>query len=282
MRNRNPLRRAAVATAALLGLAGYAVPATAQIGAIGAVPGMAGDGSFAGTPIFGPSAVVLPRGSLSIGGHFAVVSQSLVVQGTAIDVTVDQMLTSVSYAPVDRLMIGLSASPYIALEASSQFGSQEESGHGDAYVDARYQVWRAPGGRTQLAANASLQLPIGDDVFGAAGSAVGFGAAVSHHVDRFSLHGGIGASVPMDEADGRTNLTFSGAGVLGVSPRVWLSLEVMGVTASGDYVVNFAPGARFGAGSRFFLDAGVLLNAAASEGVTPFDSALVVGASFVR
>jgi hypothetical protein len=283
MGKRIPFRLAAPAAAALLAMTVHASPGTAQIGAIGAVPGVPEvDGSFAGTPIFGSSAAVLPLGGLSVGAHFASVSQSVSIQGTDVDMTVSQMLAGVSYSPMSRLMIGVSASPYISLEASSQFGAQEQSGHGDAFIDARYQAWQAPGGRTQIAANATLQLPVGDDFFGAAGSAVGLGAAASHQLEQLSLHGGVGVRFPMNEADGQTSVSFNGAGVMGVSPRVWLSLEMLGVNASGDYVVNLAPGVRVGLGRQLFLDAAALLKAAASEGTAPFDHAVVLGISFVR
>lgn len=274
--------RTRACVAALLFLIAGAVPAAAQIGAIGAVPGVGGaEGGYAGSPIFTESAAVLPSGRMSVGAHFAAVSQKAVLEGTELDVTVSQLLAGASFSPVDRLMIGVRASPYISLEASSEFGSMEETGRGDASIDARYQLWRAPGGQTQLAANATLQVPIGDDLFGAAGAAVGIGAALSHQIDRLGLHGAVSAGVPLDEADGETVINFSAAGVFGVHPRVWLNLEMIGVTANGEHVVNVAPGARIGLGQRVFLDAGVLLNASTSFGQAPFDNAFVIGASFV-
>lgn len=282
MRNRTLGARAAVGTvAALLCVAATPAPGAAQIGAIGAVPGAAGaDGSFAGSPIFTESATMLPRGRLSAGAHIAAVSQAMMLEGTEVEVTVSQVLAGVSYAPVEGLMLGFRASPYIAFEASSQFGSVDQSGHGDAFFDARYRLWRAPGGQTQLAANGSVQIPLGDEFFGAEGAALGLGAAISHQLDRLGLHGALGASVPLDEADGQTAMNFSAAGVFGVTERIWLNLEMIGVASDGEHIVNLAPGARIGLGQRAFLDIGVLVNASSSVGA-PFDSAALLGISIV-
>ena len=283
-------RTVTVMAAVTAGPLAVADPAAAQIGAIGGAPGAVATGAeaTAGAPIFGESALVMPKGSWAAGAYAGYTSGSVQSAVASADFSFTQVMMAGFYSPVDRLTLGAMIFPYASVEVESGLGGGEESGRGDAQIYAKYQLWNSTDGRTSIAGAGSIGLPIGDDDFGAEGASFGVGGAVSHALDRISLHGSLGVAIPTDEIDGETTLNFGSALVYAALPTLSLGIELLGSTFSSDQLddrftsIDLAPGARLRVGDRVFLDAGILFNASTTPVESAFDYAFLVGATVTR
>jgi hypothetical protein len=275
--------------ATILVLVAAATPAAGQVGAIGGAPGgvIAGSGDLARSPIFTESAYTLAKSSWSasaFGGYTSGSFEDGVTTGTDFNFT--QLLLGGFYAPSDRLTVGASLFAYSSVSVSNSFGSADESGHGDASLYGKYQVWN--NGSTSIAGIASLGLPIGDDNFGAQGASFGLGGAISHNADRVSVHGSLGFTIPTDDTDGSTTTNFTGALMYAAQPKLTLGLELLGSTTKIDVIderyttIDLAPSARLSVGDRVFLDGGLIFNVSTSPGQSPYDYGFVFGATLTR
>jgi hypothetical protein len=275
---------AAAAVASLIAVA----PAAAQVGAIGGAPGAvaAGSGATARAPVFGESALVMPKGSWSAGMFGAYASGGFDAGFGSTDFSFTQVLVGAFFAPSDRLTIGASLFPYVAVDVTSDFGSGDESGRGDGSLYAKYQI--ANSGNTSVAGALSIGLPIGDDNFGDEGASFGVAGIVSHTADRVSIHGALGVTVPTDELDGETTINFNGALMYAAQENLTIGIEMLGSTFSIEEIderftsIDIAPGARLRAGERVYLDAGLLFNASTSPGESLLDYGFIIGATITR
>lgn len=278
---------------ALLGgaLLGGAAPAAGQIGALAAAAAAAGAGgeyALAGAPVFSESGLVLNEGWSA--GAFGV-TQSTSYTGFDgfneydIDFTATNLAVGAFFAAGEKAMIGAVLNPYISGEYSSGGLSESTSGLGNMTVSGKLAL--TSGGSSQLAATASVEVPIGDEDLASqtATISVGLGASKQLAAD-LSLHGGASIGITMDDGDttfdeGGTSFDFSGAVVKQLNPKAWLSGELLGSTFDGEYQVLLAPGARFRAGERLFIDVGLAIGALSSDAVEPIDYGLAIGATLI-
>jgi hypothetical protein len=265
-----------------------AVPAAAQVGAIGAAPaGLWGtDEVMATAPILMESGYQLERGQVGVTALFGVTAGGFTltddVQTVGLDYTFNQLVLGAYYALSDRITLGVLAAPYVGFEIEASGFSENDSGRGDIGVYGKGLLWRADDGKTSLATFGSATLPVGEDGWGAEGSVLAGGLALSHRMDQFALHGATGVQHPLKEVDGSTVFTGSAGAVYSAGARVALSLEGLASTSDGETAFDVAPGARVRLGSSFYLSGAVLVNAASSLDYKPYDYAVVIGGSFVR
>jgi hypothetical protein len=284
MRTFNTLSRLGPGALALALAAVTAWPAAAQIGAIGAAPAIFSntDQTVAAAPILGESAYVLGRGQFGATALYGLTSGSLDLFATQIDYSYSQVVLAAFYAPSDRVTLGIAAAPYLAYSFTSGGESADTSGRGDLSLYAKTRLWTSSAGVTSLGAYGSVALPVGETGFGHEGVLAGLGLALSHHIDRVTLHASGGFAYPTKEVDGKTTVNFAGAAVIGASPAVNLDVELLGAHSDGEYVIDVAPGARVRLGTSFFLSAAMLFNASTSLAAKPYDHALVIGGSVIR
>lgn len=287
-----PTRRLlGVGLALLSGVALGAAPAAGQIGALAvaaATAGSSGEYALAGAPVFSESGLVLDQGWSA--GAFGVTTSTGTTFfdgfGGAIDgdVTRSSLSTGVFAAVGERAMIGAVVSPWISAEASAGGQSQSVSGVGNLDIVGRLAL--TPDSPTRLAAGVTVTLPTGDEAVVAQTSAVTGSLGASHPLDAStSLHGGVSLTVTSDDEDsgfeGGTSIGFTGAVVKQLNPRTWLSGEFLGSSADGAWQVLLAPGLRFRAGERIFIDAGLAFGALSSDDVEPIDYGLAIGATLI-
>ncbi len=291
----------AVTAACLVALAVIPGDANGQVGAIGAAPMVVASGESLGVgtgahalqpPIWTGSGMQVGAGQWA--GSATVASTPGTVQLGPVEAgfNYDQFVIGAFYAPSDRSTLGFSMFPYIGigLEATG-LGRKETSGRGDAAVFGKYQLWRSGNGKTRVSGVGSIQLPIGESGYGANGTVIGLGGAVSHQLERLSLHGSLSVAVPTDDQDGETAMNVSAAAVYGVSPRVALALELnrestsladgFGGTVDLAYV-HLAPGTRFRIGNSLILTTSLLTTLSSSVDVKPFDYAFALGLELAR
>jgi len=273
--------------AVMAGLA-QAVPAAAQIGVIGGVPGgaVSGAGAASRAPLFGESGLVLGRGGWSLAGYAGYTRGSVDFVISEVDFSFTQILVGGFYGIADKAMVGAILFPHNIVSVKTDFGDADESGMGDAQLYGKLQLVSSSSGNTTLAAIANVNLPIGSEEFGASGAIIGLRGAVSHSLQTVSLHGNFGVAFPTDDEDGETTLLFGGAAVFAASPAVGLGAELIGSSTSfsGERytTIDLAPMARFRVGQRAHLDAGVQFNVSSSFDPNPFDYALVAGFTIGR
>lgn len=284
MRTSNSLSRLSPGPLALALAAITAWPAAGQIGAIGAAPAVFSntDQTVAAAPILGESAYLLGRGQFGATALYGLTSGSIDILTTQVDYSYSQFVVAAFYAPSDRITLGIAAAPYLAYSFESQGMSADTSGRGDVSLYAKTRLWTSSAGVTSVAAYGSAALPVGESGFGHEGVVAGLGLALSHHIDRVTLHASGGFAYPAKEVDGKTTVSFAGAAVAGLSPAVNLDLEVLGAHSDGEYVIDVAPGARVRLGKMFFLSAAMLFNASTSFDAKPYDHALVIGGSIIH
>jgi hypothetical protein len=265
-----------------------AVPAAAQVGAIGAAPaGLSGtDEIMATAPILMESGYPLERGQVGLTALFGVTAGGLTltdgVQTVDLDYTFNQLVLGAYYALSDRITLGLLAAPYLGIELEANGFSESDSGRGDIGVYGKGLLWRAGDGMTGLATFGSATLPVGEDGWGAEGPVLAGGLALSHRMERIALHGAAGVRHPLEEEDGSTAFTGSAGAVYSAGPRVAMSLEGLASTSDGETAFDVAPGARVRLGSSFYLSGAVLVNVSSSLDYKPYDYAVAIGGSFVR
>lgn len=272
-------------------LLGGAAPAAGQIGALAAAAAAAGAGgeyALAGAPVFSESGLVLNDG-WSVGAFGVTQSTSYSAfdgfNEFDVDYTATNLAVGAFFAAGDKAMIGAVINPRVSAEFSSGGLSESTSGLGNMTVSGKFAL--SSGGSSQLAATASVELPVGDEDLTSqtATISVGLGASKQLAAD-LSLHGGASIGMTMDDGDtqfdeGGTALSFSGAVVKQLNPKAWLSGELLGSSFDGEYQVLLAPGARFRAGERVFIDVGLAIGALSSDAVDPIDYGLAIGATLI-
>lgn len=262
-------RRAAGPAIAALALA-LATPggARAQFSAIGAVS----TGNILGdAPIFSQSALVLDRGGVSVGGNglFVGFDEEEVGLTEGVDVSAFQLSGGLAFGLTDRLTVGITV-PWA--RATAEFEGEEEDASGllDTDIYGRYQFWRSADERTRLAGLAGVTLKTASGDFEVEGldedPDFDVGAAVSHALDRATLHGAVGYTLAGGgefegvEFEGVDVLSVSGAAVFAASETFKASGEVgVDVPDEGDTAFSIAGGLRYLASSNLFLDAGIIL-----------------------
>lgn len=273
-----------VPAAALCGVLLLPASGGAQVGAVGAAvgAGVADENAHTGSPILGESAVVLPErgwtgsayGGMSFGNDVTVTG----LPGGA-DFTFFQLLLGVFYAPLENLTVGALAFPVSRVEVESGGQSAEDSGFGDVALYGKYRFYESPDGLTSVAALAQVGLPTGESGFGNEGVSLFGGLAASRTLDGGSLHGGAGVGIPMDDADGDPYVSFSASGVLGLTERVGLSLELLG-DVGDESIVSAGPGVRVRAADRLFLDGAVVLRLGSTFDEEAYDYGVILGVNF--
>jgi hypothetical protein len=281
--------------ASAVALAATADPASGQIGAIGVVPGgsAAGRGGVVGTPVFTNSAIMLPKSRWTISG-FGVFSTISFEQYDPFlnlfyerEITSSSLVATAAYGLSEKTMLGAQLRPVnnreVTDRALGQSQSFSQSGMGDAVVFVKQQFSRSSNGRTSVAGVASLSLPIGsyEDGFGSSGTVLGGALAVSHQSGRTTWHGEGNVILPTDDADGDAVLGLNGAGVFSISPRAWLSAELLTIIANGEWVALGAPAARFAVGQKAFIDAGLAFKLATSVSGGTWPTTVILGVVFV-
>lgn len=268
-----------------------ATPAAAQLGAIGAATGAAAVATADGinsAPLLSESGLVLGQ-AWAANATFSMVEATVGTFDPAQGVT-DATLTSSGFgvsavfAPNPDLMLGASVTPYVSVSAETPSATFDDSGRGDASLFAKYRAWRSEDGRSSFAATGGVVLPVGSEDFGQQGASLSVAGAVSHRLaggSPLTLHGSIGFSIPTDDADGKTTLSFSGAGVYRTSERLALSGELLGASSDGEYAINLAPGVRISANRHWLIDVAAAINVATSLEDSPFDYGLVLGGTYV-
>ncbi|CAN5777437.1 hypothetical protein BH23GEM9_BH23GEM9_25950 [soil metagenome] len=279
---------AAFVAAAFTGLAVGPTPVDAQIGAIGGAPGGVVGATDITTraPVFTESALTLPAGTWTVSALMGVTGGGITAVGQTFDYTVTQVLLGAYYGVTDRLLIGATIFPYAGVEVEALGFTEEETGHGDATAYAKFQAFSSADGRTSAAAIGTLGVPLGDDNFGAQGVVLGLAGIMSHALDRVSMHAGAGVSIPTDDLDGNSVVSFTGAAVYAARPNISLALELLGTTVSTDFdrftSIELAPGARFRVGTNVFINGGLQFNVSSSPFDAPYDYAVLLGVSLSR
>lgn len=287
-----PVRRLlGVGLALLSGVALGAAPAAGQIGALAvaaAAAGSSGEYALAGAPVFSESGLVLDQG-WSVGA-FGVVTNT----GTTFfdpfggsaegDIARSSVSTGGFVAVGERAMVGAVLNPYTATEFSAGGLSETVSGLGNLTLVGKLAL--TPAGPTRLAATLSVALPTGDEEVVSQATDITAGLGASHPLDALtSLHGGLSLTFAGDDEDrgieGGTTIGFNGAVVRQLNAKTWLSGEMLGSAFDGDWQVLLAPGLRFRAGERLFLDAGVAFGALSSDDANPIDYGLAIGATLI-
>jgi hypothetical protein len=288
MKLSNTFGRAAAIMAAAGALQLAASPAAhGQIGAIAAAPGGAMGGTELTTrgPVVTESALTLPRGAWT-GSATVGVTGGSGFSGVDYDFTYSQMLLGVFFGLSDDFTIGATVFPYTGFEIEALGLTDEQTGHGDATLYAKYRLLGSNDTRTSVAVAGALGLPLGDELFGAEGTVLGVVGIVSHNLDRLALHASAGARIPTDEYDGETALIFTGAAVYPASPKLSLSLELIGSRMSTEFAtfrsVELAPAARFAVARNIFLTGALQFNVSSEPFDAAYDYAVMLGASMTR
>lgn len=284
-------RLAGVGLALLSGVALGAAPAAAQIGALAvaaATAGSSGEYALAGAPVFSESGLVLDQGWSA--GAFGVVTNT----GTTFfdgfggsvegDVAQSNLSTGVFVAAGERAMVGAVLNPYVSTEFSAGGQSETFSGLGNLTLVGKLAL--NPDSPTRFAAGVSVVLPTGDEDIVSQAMSVTAGLGASHPVDaNTSLHGGLSLTFNGEDEDrfieSSTAIGFNGAVVRQLNPKTWLSGELLGSSVEGAWQVLLAPGLRFRAGERVFIDAGLAFGALSSDDAFPIDYGLAVGATLI-
>lgn len=278
---------------ALLGGAflGGAGPAAGQIGALAAAAAAAGAGgeyALAGAPVFAESGLVLNEGWS--GGAFGVMTSQGVTLfdgfGGTLDgeITQTSLSTGVFVAAGERAMLGAILNPYVSAEYSAGGFSETFSGLGNLSLLGKLALTSS--GATRVAGTVSVSLPTGDEDVVSQQTSVSAGLGASRQLNATtSLHGGAALTFTSDDEDlgveGGTGFGFNGAVVKQLNPKAWLSGEFLGSSFDGAWQVLLAPGARFRAGERLFIDVGLAFGALSSDDVEPIDYGFAVGATFI-
>lgn len=279
---------------ALLGGAflGGATPAAAQIGALAAAAAAAGSGgeyALAGAPIFSESGLVLTDGWAA--GAFGVTQSTSYTASDGFtdfdfEFTSTNLALGAFFAAGDRAMVGAVLNPQVSAESTVDGLSGSASGLGN--VTAFGKLALTSEGATRVAATASVELPVGDEEVAAQTVTFGVGLGASRALSSdLSIHGGAEFSLIQDDSDtpnfdeGGNVFSLDGALVKQLNPKAWLSGEVLASFSDGEYQVLLAPGARFQAGERVFIDVGLALGALSSDAIEPIDYGLAIGATLI-
>jgi len=253
-----------------------------------------------GAPIFGPSALVLPRGGLSLGSdfHYILIDENEFLGDDAdVDIHAIQATGNVAFGVTDRIMVGANV-PYGRFSAESGGEEESESGLLDIDVFAVAQLFRTADTRTMLSGFFDVALPTTDnDFFGSdievdRDPSYSVGAAVTHRASRASLHGSaaylIGGNATFEtdlatfEIEGQDAVRVTGAALFGLADRVRADGEVLVHIpvgdAEGDTETTVAGGLRFLATTDLFFDAGV--SVPVSDSV--ISAGLLLGATWTR
>ena len=288
-----PGRRLSAVGLALMGgaLLGGAAPAAGQIGALAAAAAAAGAGgeyALAGAPIFAESGLVLNDGWSA--GAFGVTQSTTYTafdgfNEVDVEFTATNLAVGAFFAAGEKAMIGAVLNPRVSGKFSSMGVSESVSGLGNMTVSGKFAL--SSGSSSQVAATASVELPIGDEDLTSQTATVSIGLGASKQLAAdLSLHGGASVGLTLDDGDtqfeeGGTALSFAGAVVKQLNPKAWLSGELLGSSFDGEYQVLLAPGARFRAGERIFIDVGLAIGALSSDAVDPIDYGLAIGATLI-
>lgn len=273
--------------AGVVTIAAVALPAAAraQFSAISAV--RTGN-ILESAPIFSPSALVLPRGGVSVGGNALWVAYDEDAFEGA-DVSGAQLSGGVAFGLTDRITVG-AAIPWASVTAEAGGEKADASGLLDLSVFGRARLWTSPGGRTDLAALASVTVPTasGDfDVEGVdRGSDVTLGGAATHRLERGSLHGSVSYTIAGDvdvegigSVSGNDVVGLTGAVVYPAAEAVSITGEVgVAVPDEGDTAASLAGGVRWLATPGVFVDAGALVPLSESA----VSAAFLVGLTWSR
>lgn len=280
--------RIRIVAATMVALFAGVGPAQAQVGAVGAVPSGAVSGS-AGTeqaPVFGESALTMPRGAWSINALGGLTHGSIGAVFTEIDYSVTQVLVAGFFGLTDRFMLGAMVAPYNRISIEIEDGEGDETGMGDVRLYGKYKLWSSLEERTNVAVSANVSLPTGDDSFGNEGSVINLRGAISTRSRLVSLHANAGVGIPTNDDDGVTTLFFGGGLVYSATERVSVGAEFMGSSASdaGERltILDFAPIVRVKASPVAYFDAGVVINASTSFDIDIYDYAFVLGLTIGR
>jgi len=255
----------------------------AQVGAFGGTPGgldATGEQAHSRAPLFTPGAVFGVAGEWSATGLLGLTTGSFPAgPAVTVDYQVTQTALAAFYAASDRLLVGVSLQPWNQVSLSAQGETLDESGRGDASLQARYRAWESSDGRSAVAVGGAVGLPVGADGFGAAGVVASLSGALSRQYGGGSLHTSLGLALPFDDDDGDPTTILTGALVHGVGTKVSLAGELQARFAGGEHLVDLIPGVRFQPSPRLFLDAGLLLNVASSL-ENSYDAGLVLAVRF--
>lgn len=288
-----PVRRALGVALVLTGGVhfGGATPLAGQIGALAAAAAAAGAGgeyALAGAPVFSESGLVLDEG-WSAGAFGVMTSTTFEVtdgfETVDLDLTQSSLALGAFFALGERAMVGAVLNPHVSAELSAGGVSESISGMGNLTVSGKMGLVES--GPTRLAGTLSVVLPTGDSDVVSGTTNVSVGVGVSRRVNATtSLHGGASLGFVSDDEDtagdeGGTGFGFNGAVVRQLSPRAWLSGELLGSSSDGAWQILLAPGARFQAGERVFIDLGLAIGALSSDDVEPMDYGLAIGATLV-
>lgn len=281
---------AAAGVAALL----LAPPVHAQIGAIGAgaTRAVRGEDLYERAPVHYFSALVFPQGQWSLGTYVRA-SASDYPTATQAAGTLD---VAGFYGLTRQLTLGAgvnAVSTFTSDPTDSCAGCDtiDVSGSGDASVFAVYQLWRSPQGRSKAAVIGRVTFPLGDDqidmgggntrrVLGHNGVFSDVGLTLTHNMRRLTLNAGASVGIPSDDRD-VGYVEADGAVVFAVARSVGVSLEGAWVDHEHGYVVMAGPGLRLRAGRSLVLDAGVLVQAAASVNDSDGSAVAALGLTFV-
>lgn len=288
-----PARRFSGVGLALLGGAflGGAAPASAQIGALAAAAAAAGSGEYAlaGAPIFSESGLVLTEGWAV--GAFGVTQRTTYSASDGFEefdfeFTQTNLAVGAFFAAGDRAMLGAVLNPYVSAESTVDGFSGSSSGLGNLTAFGKLALTTE--GSTRVAATASVELPTGDEEVASTTSTVSVGLGASRALaSDLSIHGAAEFSLLQDDEDtrnfdeGGNIFSLDGAVVKQLNPKAWLSGEVLASFSDGEYQVLLAPGARFQAGERVYIDVGLALGALSSDAIEPIDYGLAIGATLI-
>lgn len=286
-----------VALASAVAFAGAATPAAGQIGAIAAAAAVSGanqTGEYAlsGAPVFSESGLILTEGWTANGFGVSTTQTVPFFDGFMTDeyeFTATQVTVGAFAAVGERAMIGAVLSPYVSGEFTfSDNDTRSVSGLGDLSIIGRIALTESADGRTRLAASGSVLAAIGDEEVSSGTTGGSAGLGVSHQLDaRTSVHGGGSVSFSSDDSDtqdideGGSGFSFSGAVVRQVSPTAWISGELLGSAASGEWIMTLAPAGRIKANDNMFIDLGLAFGLASSDGAIPLDVGLAAGFTYV-
>jgi hypothetical protein len=234
------------------------VPLDSALGQASTVPT---SGVIADAPLFGESAIVLPRSGAALGGSFAYIffDEEEFLGGLVdeIDVHAYQLAAGGAVGITGFLTVG-AAIPYLKVEVEAGDEDESLSGFGDMSIAARGQFLRTSDGASSMAALAGVTLPTASGDFEADdGEAVwSLGLAGSHSAGTASLHGGIG----IDLVDDFTILTYSLSTMIATAPTVRVGLDLLGSKPEDfDNEITLGGGLRWLASENVFLDGGVLI-----------------------
>ncbi len=237
-----------------------------------------------GAPIFSPSALVLDRGGISVGGDFHYI---MIDEGefsgdddADIDINAIQATGNVAFGVTDRIMVGANV-PWGRISAEGGGEEDSQSGLLDIDVFALAQLFRTANGRTMVSGYLDAVLPTTDDgffefLFGPdievdRDPSYAVGAALTHQASRASLHGSasyyMGGDATLEsgglsfEAEGSDAVRVTGAALFGLADRVRADGEVLIDIPidddEADTETTLAGGLRYLATPNLFVDGGV-------------------------